>query len=63
MTWDQVDFQDGVLHVSRLKNGRDSTQPLRGPELRALRQLRRDWPGRFVVQTERGGPMTMLSQG
>jgi type 1 fimbriae regulatory protein FimB/type 1 fimbriae regulatory protein FimE len=59
LTWDQVDLQDGVIHVSRLKNGRDSTQPLRGPELRALRQLRRDWPkGRFVLQTERDGPMS-----
>jgi site-specific recombinase XerD len=32
---------------------------LRGAELRALRQLRRDWPeGRFVFQSERGTPMT-----
>lgn len=58
LTWDQVDFEDGgVLHVRRLKNGRDSTQPIRGVVLRALRQLQRDWPqGRFVLQTERGGP-------
>jgi type 1 fimbriae regulatory protein FimB/type 1 fimbriae regulatory protein FimE len=59
LTWSQVDFGDGVLHVTRLKNGRPSTQPLRGAEIRALRQLRRDWPqGQFVFQTERGGPMT-----
>jgi type 1 fimbriae regulatory protein FimB/type 1 fimbriae regulatory protein FimE len=57
--WSQIDFTDGVIHVRRLKNGRDSTQPLRGVEIRALRQLRRDWPeGQFVLQTERGGPMT-----
>ena len=59
LTWSQVDFSAGVLHVTRLKNGRPSTQPLRGAEIRVLRQLRRDWPeGQFVFQTERGGPMT-----
>jgi type 1 fimbriae regulatory protein FimB/type 1 fimbriae regulatory protein FimE len=59
LTWSQVDFGEGVLHVTRLKNGRPSTQPLRGAEIRKLRQLRRDWPeGQFVFQTERGGPMT-----
>jgi type 1 fimbriae regulatory protein FimB/type 1 fimbriae regulatory protein FimE len=59
LKWSQVDFGSGVLHVTRLKNGRPSTQPLRGAEIRALRQLRRNWPeGQFVFQTERGGPMT-----
>jgi type 1 fimbriae regulatory protein FimB len=59
LTWDQVDLRDGVIHVQRLKNGRPSTQPLSGQEVRVLRQLRRDWPdGRFVLQTERGGPWT-----
>jgi integrase len=57
LTWAQIDFKDGVVHVHRLKNGRDSTHPLRGPEIRALKQLRRDWPeGQFVLQSERGGP-------
>ena len=32
----------GRLHVSRLKNGRSSVHPLRGKELRALRQLQRE---------------------
>ena len=59
LSWSQIDFVDGVIHVTRLKNGRPSTHPLRGVELRALRQLRRDWPeGRFVFQNERGTPMT-----
>ena len=31
----------GLLHVNRLKNGMPSTHPLRVPELRALRRLRR----------------------
>jgi len=46
------------MHVNRVKNGVPSTHPLRGPELRALRQLQRDYPGVYVFTTERGGPVT-----
>ena len=46
-------------HLARKKNGVPSTHPLKGDEIRALRQLRRDWPdGRFVFVTERGTPFT-----
>ena len=59
MRWDQVDLKAGLLHVNRLKNGVSSTHPLRGPELRRLRQLRRDYPaGPYLFVSERGGPMT-----
>lgn len=59
LRWDQVDLKAGLLHVNRLKNGVPSTHPLRGPELRALRQLRRDWPdSAYLFVSERGGPMT-----
>jgi len=59
LRWEQADLKAGLLHVQRLKNGVPSTHPLRGPELRALRQLRRDWPGSpYLFVTERGGPMT-----
>src|SRR5262249_35000895 len=34
LTWSQIDFKDGVIQVKRLKNGRASTQPLRGAEIR-----------------------------
>ena len=41
------------------KNGLPSTHPIRGPELRALRELRRDYPeSPYLFVTERGGPMT-----
>lgn len=56
LRWDQVDLSAGLMHVNRLKNGRASSQPLRGPELRALRKLDRDGP--YVFTTERKGPMT-----
>jgi type 1 fimbriae regulatory protein FimB/type 1 fimbriae regulatory protein FimE len=42
LRWDQIDLEQGLLHVSQLKNGVSSTQPLRGPEIRALRRLRRE---------------------
>jgi type 1 fimbriae regulatory protein FimB/type 1 fimbriae regulatory protein FimE len=60
LRWDAVDLKAGLLHVTRLKNGVPSTHPLRGPELRALRRLRRDYPdaASYVFSTERGGPLT-----
>jgi len=59
LRWDQVDLSAGHLAVQRLKNGVPSTHPLRSPELRALRQLRRDWPDMpYLFVSERGGPMT-----
>jgi type 1 fimbriae regulatory protein FimB/type 1 fimbriae regulatory protein FimE len=59
MRWDQVDLKSGLLHVNRLKNGVPSTHPLRGPEIRRLRQLKREWPGSpYLFTSERGGPMT-----
>jgi integrase len=38
---DAVDWAGGDLHVARVKNSTPSTHPIRGAELRALRQLRR----------------------
>ena len=56
---EQVDLRQGLLHARRRKNGLSSTHPLRGPELRALRQLRRDDPETsYVFVSERGAPMT-----
>jgi len=60
LRWDQVDLEQGLLHVTRLKGGTASTHPLRGPEIRAFRRLRRDYPdsASYVFTTERGGPLT-----
>jgi type 1 fimbriae regulatory protein FimB/type 1 fimbriae regulatory protein FimE len=59
LRWDQVDLDGGHLHVNRLKRGTPSTHPLRGPELRALRQLRREHPAAaYVFVSERKGPLT-----
>jgi len=59
LRWDQVDLKAGLLHVARLKNGLASTHPMRGPELRALRELKRDYPSSpYLFVSELGGPMT-----
>src|SRR5688500_15029602 len=39
LRWDQVDLQGGSIHINRVKAGTPSTHPVRGPELRGLRQL------------------------
>jgi integrase len=44
LRWEQVEFAGAAIHINRLKHGVSSTHPLRGPELRALRQLQREYP-------------------
>jgi integrase len=59
LRWDQIDFASATLHVHRVKNGKPSTHPVRGDELRALRKLQREAPkSPFVFVTERGGPFS-----
>ena len=60
LEWSQVKFgRSASLHVRRVKNGKPSVHPLRGEEIRALRELRRQFPDSgFVFPTERGGPFT-----
>jgi type 1 fimbriae regulatory protein FimE len=54
-----VDLKAGLLHVARLKNGIASTHPIRGPELRALRELKRDYSeSPYLFVSELGGPLT-----
>ena len=59
LRWDQIDLKQGQLHVRRAKNGVDSTHPLRGAELRALKRLEREYErSPYVFVTERRGPLT-----
>ena len=60
LEWSQVEFgRSASLHVRRAKNGKPSVHPLRGDDVRALRELRRQFPdSAFVFPTERGGPVT-----
>lgn len=60
LRWDQLDFEQGLVHVRRLKNGRPSVHPIRGIEIRALRRLKREQQpaSPYVFTTERRGPMS-----
>jgi type 1 fimbriae regulatory protein FimB/type 1 fimbriae regulatory protein FimE len=60
LEWSQVEFgRNATLHVRRAKNGKPSAHPLRGDEIRTLRELQRRYPdSAFVFATERGGPFT-----
>jgi type 1 fimbriae regulatory protein FimB/type 1 fimbriae regulatory protein FimE len=60
LEWSQVEFgRSAALHVRRKKNGKPSVHPLRGDEIRALRELRRQFPDSgYVFATERNGPFT-----
>jgi type 1 fimbriae regulatory protein FimB/type 1 fimbriae regulatory protein FimE len=59
LRWEQVDLKQGLMHVNRLKHGNPSVHPLRGPELRALRRLQRDYSAMpYVFSSERKAPLT-----
>jgi len=59
LRWHQIDLKLGLLAVTRLKGGVDSTHPIRGPEIRALKRLQREYESSpYVFQTERRGPLT-----
>ena len=59
LRWDQVNFKPREIHINRLKNGKSSTHPMEGDEIRALQRLRRDYPdGPFIFMTKREGPLT-----
>ncbi len=59
LRWEQIDLKQGLLHVTRAKNGTPATHPLRGPELRALRKVAREYPDSpYVFASERKGPLT-----
>ena len=64
LRWDQVDFNQAVLHVRRAKNGISSTHPLTGVEMRALRRLKRETPNSpFMFVSERGAPFSTAGFG
>jgi type 1 fimbriae regulatory protein FimB/type 1 fimbriae regulatory protein FimE len=58
LRWEQVDLENAILHVRRVKHGTPATHPLTGRELRALRRLQREQGSRspFIFVSERGAP-------
>jgi integrase len=62
LKWSQIDLVGGYIEVRRAKHGRDSIHPLRSPELRALRQIQRDYPDtQYVFVSERKAPLSTRS--
>ena len=59
LRWSQIDFDNARMHVRRVKGGVPSVHPIKGDELRALRQLQRETENsEFVFITERASPFT-----
>jgi type 1 fimbriae regulatory protein FimB/type 1 fimbriae regulatory protein FimE len=56
LRWDSVDFNHGLLHVNRVKDGSPATHQLISPTLRALRRLQREQNPKspFIFTSERG---------
>jgi integrase len=73
LRWEQVDLENAILHVRRVKQGTPATHPLTGRELRALRRLQREQGSksprntatgnvRNVTRSPRGGGLLVASQ-
>src|SRR5215831_12069718 len=59
LEWDMLDLKAALLHVRWVKHGLAALHPLRGTELRALRQLQYMYPEMtYVFVSERGAPLT-----
>jgi type 1 fimbriae regulatory protein FimB/type 1 fimbriae regulatory protein FimE len=60
LRWEQVDLENAILHVRRVKQGTPATHPLTGRELRALRRLQRETESKspFVFVSERATPFS-----
>jgi integrase len=60
LRWSDVDFTAGTLYVRRAKNGKPTTHPIQGNEMRTLRKLQREQTpaSPFVFTSERGSPFS-----
>ena len=60
LRWDQIDFQQGRIHIARVKNSTPAVHLLSGRVMRALRRLQREQDPKspFVFTSERGAPFT-----
>ena len=59
LKWSYIDLMGGYIEVHRVKHGHDSIHPLRSPELRVLRKIKRDYPEtQYVFVSERKAPLS-----
>jgi integrase len=42
LRWDQIDFTTATMHVRRVKQGTESTHPIKRDESHALRRLQKE---------------------
>ncbi len=62
LKWSSVDLKEGYIDIHRVKRGHDSRHPLRSSELRALREMERDYPDtQYVFVSERKAPLSTRS--
>jgi len=62
LRWHQVDLKAGYLDVHRVTRGHPAKHPLRGPQLRILRELQRVYPDSpYVFVSERKAPLSPRS--
>ena len=60
LKWSHIDFDEGTVVVSRLKNGLETVHPLSQREKDSLRYLERHGPeSEFVFVSGRKGPLTV----
>ena len=55
LQWSDIDWERGLIHCRRVKNGTNTDHPLTGRELRGLRKLKAEQkpPSRYIFMTER----------
>ena len=60
LTWSDIDFGGGSLHINRLKKGLSGRHPLRKPELIALHKLRTMQPvdSPYLFNSQQGKPLS-----
>ena len=64
LLWSQIDFENGCLHVQRLKNGNSAVHPLQKDSVAALRALRGANPDTaYVFVSERQTPLDRINVG
>src|SRR6266849_2010076 len=58
LQWSDIDWERGLIHCRRVKNGTNTDPPLPGREMRGLRKLKAEQkpPSRYIFMTERGSP-------
>ena len=64
LRWDQVDWEQRVLHVRRKKRGSPATHPLRRDELMAIRKLTDErYRSGIIFRSERDTPISTNGWG